>query len=144
MTTSNGSRLTAEQVFDILNQVYETSPWSMAQIEADMAREDTIYYGVADKDWVGFLALQELAGELEITQIAVLPAYQGQGYASRLMQFLDDRIEPIFLEVRASNAPAIALYQKHKFQKVGCRRAYYHNPVEDALLMMREGRKENE
>ena len=39
------------------------------------------------------------------------------------------------LEVRASNAPAIALYRKHGFQAVGQRRNYYQKPDEDALLM---------
>ena len=39
------------------------------------------------------------------------------------------------LEVRASNAPAIALYRKHGFQTVGQRRNYYQKPDEDALLM---------
>ena len=39
------------------------------------------------------------------------------------------------LEVRKSNAPAIALYAKHGFQEVGCRKHYYEKPKEDALLM---------
>ena len=39
------------------------------------------------------------------------------------------------LEVRASNDPAIALYEKHGFVEVGRRRGYYEKPKEDAILM---------
>jgi ribosomal-protein-alanine N-acetyltransferase len=44
-------------------------------------------------------------------------------------------IESVFLEVRASNAAAIALYEKHGFAAVGRRRGYYDAPVEDAAVM---------
>ena len=89
---------------------------------------------------IGFLALQDLAGELEITQLAVKKTYQGQGLANQLMEFLSDRPERIFLEVRASNQVARALYEKHGFLPVGQRKNYYQNPVEDAILMAREGK----
>jgi len=42
------------------------------------------------------------------------------------------------LEVRPSNTPAVALYQKHGFQEAGRRPNYYDNPKEDALLLTRE------
>ena len=42
------------------------------------------------------------------------------------------------LEVRASNAPAIALYRKHGFQEAGRRKNYYQQPREDAIIMTRE------
>ena len=58
-----------------------------------------------------FLALQNLVGELEVTNIAVLKAYQGRGYASQLMKHLEERSEPIFLEVRASNQVAQTLFR---------------------------------
>lgn len=138
MTTSSVSKLTAQEAYGILSTVYGTSPWTLAQIEADMARVETAYYSVAEAGKVvGILALQELAGELEITQLAVLPDYQGKGYGWQLLGALADRKEPVFLEVRASNKPAIALYRKAGFEKVGERKNYYHNPVEDAVLMTR-------
>ena len=89
---------------------------------------------------MGSIALQDLAGELEITQLAVKKAYQGQGLANQLMGFLADRPERLFLEVRVSNKVARALYEKHGFQPVGQRKNYYQNPVEDAILMAREGK----
>lgn len=126
-------------VYAILQNVYGTSPWSLEQIEADMRREDTTYFFVSDKVIVGFLAVQWLGQEAEMTQIAVLKGYQGRGYGGLLLNQLTGRTQDIFLEVRASNQAAIGLYTKHGFQRIGRRKNYYHAPIEDAILMKREG-----
>ena len=55
------------------------------------------------------------------------------------MAFLNEVDFPIFLEVRASNNAAQALYQKNGFNAIGHRKNYYHDPVEDAIIMKREG-----
>ena len=131
----------SQEIFALLSDVYGVSPWNLEQIEADLKQADTEYfYLYDDQTLIGFLALQDLAGELEITQLAVKKAYQGQGLANQLMGFLADRPERIFLEVRASNQVAKALYEKHGFQPVGQRKNYYQNPIEDAILMAREGK----
>ena len=131
----------AEEILALLSDVYGVSPWNLEQIEADVKQANTEYfYLYDDQTLIGFLALQDLAGELEITQLAVKKAYQGQGLANQLMGFLADRPERIFLEVRASNQVARALYEKHGFLPVGQRKNYYQNPVEDAILMAREGK----
>ena len=131
----------AEEILALLSDVYGVSPWNLEQIEADLKQANTEYfYLYDDQDLIGFLALQDLAGELEITQLAVKKAYQGQGLANQLMGFLADRPERLFLEVRVSNKVARALYEKHGFQPVGQRKNYYQNPVEDAILMAREGK----
>ena len=131
----------AEEILALLSDVYGLSPWNLEQIEADMKQANTEYfYLYDDQALIGFLALQDLAGELEITQLAVKKAYQGQGLANQLMGFLADRPEGIFLEVRAGNQVAKGLYEKHGFQPVGQRKNYYQNPVEDAILMAREGK----
>ena len=131
----------AEEILALLSDVYGVSPWNLEQIEADMKQANTEYfYLYDDQALIGFLALQDLAGELEITQLAVKKAYQGQGLANQLMGFLADRPERLFLEVRVSNKVARALYEKHGFQPVGQRKNYYQNPVEDAILMVREGK----
>ena len=131
----------AEEIFALLSDVYGVSPWNLEQIEADLKQANTEYFYLYDDQiLIGFLALQDLVGELEITQLAVKKAYQGQGLANQLMGFLADRPEGIFLEVRASNQVAKALYEKHGFQPVGQRKNYYQNPIEDAILMAREGK----
>ena len=124
---------------EILSDVYDKSPWTIEQVVADLALDTTEYFYVYNQEEVvGFLALQNLVGELEVTNIAILKAYQGRGYASQLMKHLEERSEPIFLEVRASNQVAQALYRKFGFESLGIRKNYYHEPQEDAVIMRRE------
>ena len=131
----------AEEILALLSDVYGLSPWNLEQIEADLKQANTEYFYLYEAQaLIGFFAIQDLAGELEITQLAVKKAYQGQGLANQLMGFLADRPERLFLEVRVSNKVARALYEKHGFQPVGQRKNYYQNPVEDAILMVREGK----
>ncbi|MGT2934523.1 ribosomal protein S18-alanine N-acetyltransferase [Streptococcus castoreus] len=131
----------ARAVHQLLKATYEKSPWSLEQVIADMQQDRTDYFMVYDQNHlIGFLAIQESIGEVEITHIAVLPSYQGQGVASQLMAHLDDLMGTIFLEVRASNTNAQGLYHKFGFELVGKRRAYYHDPIETALIMKREGK----
>ncbi|WP_234793113.1 ribosomal protein S18-alanine N-acetyltransferase [Streptococcus equinus] len=128
-------------VYEILSDVYPVSPWSEKQILSDMQQDNVDYFFVKkDEKIVGFLAISQLAGELEITNIAIKKAYQGHGLGSQLLANLDHVDFPIFLEVRASNAPAQALYKKFDFDIIGKRKQYYHEPVEDAIIMKREGK----
>lgn len=131
----------ASAVYDILSDVYDKSPWSEEQILADMQQDNVDYFFLEDeKELIGFLSVQHLVGEVEITNIAVRKSYQGQGLGAQLMASLDDMDFPIFLEVRESNKSAQALYQKFGFELVGKRKRYYHEPVEDAIIMKREPR----
>ena len=81
--------------------------------------------------------------EGEILRIGVLPAFRRQGigetvWARMLAQLQSRGVEKVFLEVRASNEPAKALYGKLGFQQVGRRPNYYRNPKEDALILRKE------
>ncbi|MFA9468136.1 ribosomal protein S18-alanine N-acetyltransferase [Streptococcus sp. E24BD] len=129
---------TAQAIYDILTDVYGQSPWSLEQISADLDKPESQYfYRYEGQELVGFLAVQLLVGELEITNIAVKRAYQGRGLSDQLMQALAKERQPIFLEVRSSNQAAQALYLKHGFSAVGRRKNYYHQPTEDAIIMTR-------
>lgn len=128
-------------VYEILSDVYPVSPWSEKQILSDMQQDNVDYFFVKkDEKIVGFLAISQLAGELEITNIAIKKDYQGHGLGSQLLADLDHVDFPIFLEVRASNTPAQVLYKKCGFGIIGKRKQYYHEPVEDAIIMKREGK----
>ena len=90
----------------------------------------------------GFLIARELAPEAEILNLAVAPEYRRTGTASALLaaaltELAHARIERVYLEVRASNHPAISFYNKHLFRQSGKRPAYYRDPTEDAILMQR-------
>ena len=85
---------------------------------------------------LGFVAIQETLYEAEVLQIAVKRAFQGQGLAQQLLAQLPGQKE-IFLEVRVSNQPAQGLYKKMYFEEIARRKNYYHDPIEDAVIMKR-------
>lgn len=90
-------------------------------------------------DLVGFLIARHLAPEWELENIVVAPEVRGQRIGTRLMEDLLARAEHtnsqlVFLEVRGSNTPARALYEKLGFHQTGRRKSYYSNPLEDAIL----------
>ena len=87
---------------------------------------------------VGFLLLEEF----HLADFAVHPEFQNRGVGGRLLNALVDVLarraaSAVTLEVRASNAPAIALYRKAGFQTVAVQRGYYSHPREDALVMVK-------
>ena len=109
----------------------------MEQIEADLEQESISYFLAVDEGQVlGFVAIQETLYEAEVLQIAVKRAFQGRGLAQQLLAQLPDHKE-IFLEVRVSNLPAQSLYKKMHFQEIARRKNYYHDPIEDAVIMKR-------
>lgn len=131
----------ASEIFQVLTDVYGTSPWSLQQIINDLNQDSTDYFFERESgELVGFLAIQNLVGELEITNIAVRKSHQGRGIAKRLMKNLDDHLETVFLEVRESNLAAQALYRSCGFEVIGKRKSYYANPLEDAIIMRRESK----
>ena len=115
------------------------APWS-----ADMLREELGkgIFLVAEQDGaaVGYVGCQTVLDEGYIANVAVAGPMRRHGLATRLMEMLfafarRERLGFITLEVRESNAPAIAFYEKTGFGVAGRRRRYYANPTEDAVLM---------
>ena len=127
-----------QAIYAVMVDVYPVSPWMLEQIQADLSQDQTWYALAYDgEEVIGFLAVQENNFEAEVLQIAVKKAYQGQGIASALFAQLPTDKE-IFLEVRKSNQRAQAFYKKEKMAVIAERKSYYHNPVEDAIIMKRE------
>lgn len=145
MTISNGYNLSKEHlieaIFHILEENYSVSPWTKEQIASDLNQENTDYFLLSENQHlVGFLAIQDLFGEIELTNIAIAKSFQGKGLSHLLMQHIDEMTQPIFLEVRVSNQKSQNLYRQHGFKPMGRRKNYYHNPIEDALIMKRDGK----
>ena len=135
-TIRKGSVQDAAAILAVMEDVYEASPWKLEQIEADLEKESTSYFLAVDEGQVlGFVAIQESLYEAEVLQIAVKRAFQGQGLAQQLLAQLPDQKE--ILEVRVSNQPAQALYKKMHFEEIARRKNYYHDPIEDAVIMKR-------
>lgn len=115
------------------------APWS-----ADMLREELGkgIFLVAEQDGaaVGYVGCQTVLDEGYITNVAVSPACRRQGIGRALVGALASHARSqgltfVTLEARASNAPAIALYESAGFRQVGVRRNFYTAPTEDAVLM---------
>ena len=92
---------------------------------------------MADPHVLGFLVARQTApGEREILNLAVDPTQRRRGAARALLEAeLGREKNQWFLEVRESNASAIALYQSAGFRVAGRRESYYSNPPESGIVM---------
>ncbi len=123
-------------------------PWSAAAFENELSNPDTHYYvWLEENEPIGYAGFWKVLTDGNITNIAFAKKYRGQGRGQELVAFLKERarelgIAAMTLEVRQSNAAAIAVYQKNGFRTEGIRRDYYSKPMEDALIMWAEIKKE--
>ena len=115
-------------------------PWSATSLTLLLG--DTAVGCVAcEGDFVAaYGGMLTVAGEGQILNVAVHPECRRRGYARAVVEWLvgyarQNALSEITLEVRRSNAAAIALYEGLGFSVVGERRRFYRHPVEDALLM---------
>ena len=114
-------------------------PWSADALREELGR-GIFLTAEADGAAVGYVGCQTVLDEGYISNVAVSPDCRRQGIGAALSAELTrraGRLELAFLtlEARASNAPAIRLYEKMGFQQVGRRKRYYQRPQEDAVLM---------
>lgn len=116
-------------------------PWPAESFLQMIEKEDTAYF-VAEEDGkiLGGCGLFLIAGEGNITNVAVMPEARRRGVATGLLTYLlseGDRagLTAYTLEVRVSNVAAIALYEKFGFVSEGIRPNFYEKPVEDAMIM---------
>ena len=91
----------------------------------------------------GYVGSEAVLDSADMMNIAVAPEYRKRGIAEALIKALVEHLQQrdilfLLLEVRVSNAPAIALYNKLCFEQVGRRPKYYTNPREDALILRKE------
>jgi ribosomal-protein-alanine N-acetyltransferase len=116
-------------------RVYEAMLETTMQLRAAFVATDTKGGAV-----MGFVVVGLTPPEAELESIAVAAEHQRQGVARRLfeaaaVELRRARVSEVFLEVRESNQPAIALYRTLGFVEAGRREGYYADPVEDALVM---------
>lgn len=114
-----------------------SDPWSDTLVEGAL-HADNYRFLVAEVDGniAGFAIFLD-SFEVELLDIAVLPDYRNAGVGTAILkEFISTCDKDIFLEVRRSNASAIALYEKFGFEEIGVRKNYYSSPTEDALVMI--------
>lgn len=118
-----------------------STPWTEAMLEEALFNPQASFIVAEDGEGniLGYAGLHAVLDEGYIDNVAVAPDARRHGVASALLdvfcRFGAANLAFLTLEVRKSNAPAIALYEKHGFAAVGRRKNYYDAPREDAVLM---------
>jgi len=160
-------RMTPEDLPGVLTveRACFTEPWSEASYRAALLQPYTTYYvaeavvadlvpaegtqslTAAGSRIIATCGLYNLAGEGELTNVAVLPGWRGLGISRRLLERLfeesEEEIGDYTLEVRAGNLPAIRLYESFGFTAEGRRPGFYDRPREDALIYWKRRKKED-
>ena len=114
--------------------------WSENELLAAMEQDTFSVFALKqDGVLVAYAAVYHTADELEILNIAVEPERRGRGLGGRLLGLVLREAAKMgivrsVLEVRPSNAPAIALYTAHGYVRIGRRKGYYTDTNEDALV----------
>jgi ribosomal-protein-alanine N-acetyltransferase len=132
---------------EIEQSAYPT-PWSRSMFASELAKPTSICLGAYDVDGeagklCGYLIVSRYVDAWHVMNVATDPEHRGRGIATMLLERLfeltaDDARRGYTLEVRVSNATAIALYERVGFEARGIRRGYYTDNREDALIMWKE------
>jgi ribosomal-protein-alanine N-acetyltransferase len=129
-----------------IEQASFTSPWTRDMYLAELANRGVSHFHLAKTrtgEVVGFCSFWHVVDELHVNNLAVLPTHRREGIGAALLASVLGagrtlRARRATLEVRRSNEPARQLYEKFGFSVAGVRRAYYTNPVEDALVLWKD------
>jgi ribosomal-protein-alanine N-acetyltransferase len=127
-----------------LEKLCFADPWSEKSIASELGNIWSYWVVALDGERVvGYIGSQSSADETDVMNVAVHPDYRRRGIAESLIDVLIRELKnrgshALMLEVRDSNEPAIALYEKLGFQQVGLRKNYYHNPKEHARILRKE------
>lgn len=135
-----------DSVIEIAGSLKEAPRWprsaylAAVDTEAECRRIALVAEEPGSGDITGFAVASLLPPQAELEMIAVAPAAQRHGLARHLFaalatELVSAGISEIMLEVRVSNGAALGLYRQLGFAETGRRPCYYHDPVEDAVLM---------
>lgn len=131
-----------EQIVLLEPQIFESDAWSESMIRYELSADHRSYFVAVDgNSVVGYAGLLAVGAEGDVQTIALSEQYRGKGIGRELLNTLIDaarqrQVRQLFLEVRADNANAIALYQSSGFEILGERPGYYQ-PGNVAAIVMR-------
>ena len=137
-------KMTADHVAKVaqLEAICFRDPWSERSIASELDNQLSFWLvAVEDGEVCGYIGSQTVIGETDMMNVGVHPDHRRKGIGEKLILSLVEGLKnemdshALTLEVRASNTPAIALYQKLGFEQIGLRKNYYRNPREDALIL---------
>ena len=150
MTTVQLRRLVLADLaaIEVIERRSYPTPWSRSMFAGELAKPSSICLGAFDADGdegvlVGYLIVSRYVDAWHVMNVAVDPPHRGRGIAAMMLERLfeltaDDARRGYTLEVRVSNATAIALYERLGFEARGLRRGYYTDNREDALIMWKD------
>ena len=125
-----------------LEAVCFSDPWSEGSFAQSLSSDAMSFFAAVMPDGriIGYAGIASVADESELLNIAVDPSVRRLGTASALLSHAFDEAKTrgasvMYLEVRESNTPARALYEKFGFRAVGTRKNYYRLPTENAIIM---------
>jgi ribosomal-protein-alanine N-acetyltransferase len=132
-----------------LEEAAFNNPTTREWYEAELKRPEVCFIYVlrtADHPVAGFCAFWLVADQAHINQLAVWPELRGRGLGTQLIEAVIAEAAhlgatELTLEVRASNEPALRLYDRAGFQRAGVRKNYYTSPIEDAYILIRKAVK---
>ncbi|MBU1545678.1 MAG: ribosomal protein S18-alanine N-acetyltransferase [Proteobacteria bacterium] len=119
------------------------APWSGGQLAGELDQEGGWQFVAESRAFgqvCGFVCGRSCVGDGELLKIAVGREHRRQGAAAQLvahtLHYLAAQgVARCFLEVRAANLPALALYERFGFRRLGVRKKYYASPPDDAILL---------
>lgn len=127
-----------------LEKICFSDPWSENSITSELHNRLSYWLVAEDNGQIaGYIGSQSVLDGADVMNLAVSPSYRRQGIGQALIKELVEHLRQrgiiaLLLEVRVSNTPAIALYEKLGFVQAGRRPRYYRNPHEDALILRKE------
>lgn len=119
-------------------------PWTQDQMaEEILFRFARTYVCEEEGRVVGFLSAHVLEDESHINEFGVMPGFRNRGLGQKLISaFLEEcaetGVKKITLEVREGAAPAVRLYERNGWKRIGLRKGFYRNPAEDGIVMILE------
>lgn len=120
-------------------------PWSEGNFADSLAAGYSMWVHEAEGEIIGYYAMMAAVGEAHLLNLTIAPSWRRHGLGRDLLAHClararDHRAETLFLEVRVSNAAAIALYRSSGFLDLAVRRGYYpaRSGREDALIMKKD------
>lgn len=133
-------------VLEVENESF-TNPWTREMYSWELQNRSVCHIFVArtpDCRVAGFCAFWLVFDEIHINNLAMRPTFRGRGIGTALLHHVLAEARSLgarraTLEVRASNDGARRLYDRLGFYVAGTRRNYYSHPVEDALILWRDG-----
>jgi ribosomal-protein-alanine N-acetyltransferase len=125
-----------------LDRICFAAPWTRGDFEKEVGQNILATYMVAESggQLIGYAGIWVVIDEGHITNVAIHPDRRDQGIATMLLSELLEAARQMgarrfTLEVRPSNASAVALYEKFGFRTKGYRKGYYGDNGEDAAIM---------